>query len=120
MLVGRERKKMLSLPERRRAADYLERQYDISERRACTVLGLNRSTHRYRPREAVDAVHVQVVRLSERHDYWGYRKIHNLLRQANVAIGRDRVRVIRRHVPSTGITSGATTSFTTRRLMDVR
>jgi putative transposase len=87
---------MLSLPEQRRAADYLERQYDISERRACTVLGLNRSTHRYHPREAVDAAHVQVVRLSERHDYWGYRKIHNLLRQANVAIGRDRVRVIRR------------------------
>jgi putative transposase len=71
--------------------------YDISERRACEALGLNRATYRYRHRrDAVDTAHREVVRWSARYDYWGYRKIHDLLSQAEVAIGRDRVRVIRR------------------------
>lgn len=74
----------------------MKTQYEISERRACEVLSLNRSTYRYRHRrDALDAAHRDVVRLSERYDYWGYRKIHDLLK-AEVAIGRDRVRVIRR------------------------
>jgi len=74
----------------------LKTQYEISERRACEVLTLNRSTYRYRHRrDAVDAAHQAVVRLSERYDYWGYRKIHDLLKP-DVAIGRDRVRIIRR------------------------
>jgi hypothetical protein len=61
------------------------------------MLDLPRSTHRYRHRRgALDAAHQEVVRLSERHDYWGYRKIHALLHQAQVAIGRERVRLIRR------------------------
>jgi putative transposase len=89
-------RKILSLPERR-AATYLKTQYSISERRICKVLGLNRSTHRYRPRrKAIDGAHQAVVRWSERYNYWGYRKIHALLHQAQVAIGRDRVRLIRR------------------------
>lgn len=76
---------------------YLKTQYRISERRACEALSLNRSTYRYSHwREAVDAAHRDVVRLSQHYDYWGYRKIHDLLKAADVAIGRDRVRVIRR------------------------
>jgi transposase InsO family protein len=74
----------------------LKTQHGISERRACEVLDLNRSTYRYRHRrDVVDAAHQAVVRLSERYDYWGYRKIHDLLKP-DVAIGRDRVRIIRR------------------------
>ena len=69
----------------------------VSERRACEVLTLHRSTYRYRHRPgAVDAAHQEVVQLSERYDYWGYRKIHALLHRAQVAIGRERVRLIRR------------------------
>jgi putative transposase len=76
---------------------YWKTQYSISERRACEGLSLHRSTHRYRPRrEAVDGAHREVVRWSERYDYWGYRKLHDLLPQAEVAIGRDRVRMIGR------------------------
>ena len=111
----------------------------VSERRACEVLTLHRSTYRYRHRPgAVDAAHQEVVQLSERYDYWGYRKIHDLLHRAQVAIGRERVRLIRRreglqvqrkrlkrgllgrstrwvHAPSTAITCGAMTSCMTRR-----
>jgi len=41
---GRERKKILSLPERRRCATYLKAQYEVSERRACEVISLQRSS----------------------------------------------------------------------------
>jgi len=44
----------------------------------------------------VDCAHREVVRLSARYDYWGYRKIHDLLHQAQVAVSRERVRLIRR------------------------
>lgn len=43
----------------------------------------------------VDAAHQRVVQLSERYNYWGYRKIHDLLK-GDVSIGRERVRLIRR------------------------
>ena len=71
---------------------YLQNAYEVSERRACRVLDLHRSTYRYRSRHAaLDDAHQQVVKLSERYDYWGYRKIHDLLK-GDVAIGRERVR----------------------------
>jgi putative transposase len=67
----------------------------ISERRACEVLSLNRSTCRYRHRrDGVDRAHRAVVRLSAQYDYWGYRKIHDLLHQAQVAVSRERLRLI--------------------------
>jgi HTH-like domain len=35
--------------------------------------------------------------VSQRYDYWGYRKIYDLLHQARgLAVGRERVRLIRR------------------------
>jgi putative transposase len=76
---------------------HLQGYYRISERRGCEVLALNRSTCRYRHRRnGVDHAHREVVRWSEQYDYWGYRKIHVLLHQAQVAISRERVRLIRR------------------------
>jgi hypothetical protein len=39
-------KKLVSLAVKRQAAVYLEQTYDVSERRACRVLALHRSTKR--------------------------------------------------------------------------
>ena len=87
----------MSLPERRRSATYLKSQYTVSERRACQVLSLHRTSYRYRAsRDPIDATHQEVVRLSDRYDYWGYRKIYDLMQQAEIAVGRERVRLIRR------------------------
>jgi putative transposase len=61
----RELKKVLSLLKRRRAASYLQNAYVISERRACEVLNLPRSTYRYRHRrDALDAAHQEVIRVA--------------------------------------------------------
>jgi len=88
---------MVSLPERRRAVTYLRNEYPVSERRACTVLLINRSSYRHAgQRGQVNAVYREVVRLSHRYSYWGYRKIYDLMDRDRFPVGRERVRLIRR------------------------
>jgi transposase InsO family protein len=60
-------------------------------------MSLHRSTYRYqRRRPEIDHRHERTVQLSEDYDYWGYRKIYNLLKGEQIQIGRERVRLIRR------------------------
>ena len=81
---------MVSLAERRRAVTYLRNEYGISERRACQAMQMNRSSYRYvGQRELVDAAYQEVIRLSERYPYFGYRKIYDLMRGA-WSISRER------------------------------
>ena len=88
---------MVSLPERRRAVTYLKNEYPASERRACVVMSVNRSSYRHPgTRSQVDDVHREVMRLSERYSYWGYRKIYDLIDRDRFPVGRERVRLIRR------------------------
>ncbi len=88
---------MVSLPERRREVTYLKNTYELSERRACVVVSMHRSSYRHDgKRLAVDATHAEVVRLSDRYPYWGYRKIYDLMDRECYPVGRDRVRLIRR------------------------
>lgn len=86
----------MSLAERRRCVTYLRNEYEISERRACQAMQMNRSSYRYvGGREPVDEGYRRVVSLSREYSYWGYRKIYDLLR-GEVAMSRERVRLIRR------------------------
>ena len=86
----------MSLAERRRCVTYLRNEYEISERRACQAMQMNRSSYRYvGSQELVDERYRRVVKLSQQYPYWGYRKIYDLLR-GEVAISRERVRLIRR------------------------
>jgi transposase InsO family protein len=74
----------------------LRNEYEISERRACQAMQMNRSSYRYvGGQELVDEGYQRVVKLSQQYPYWGYRKIYDLLR-GEVAISRERVRLIRR------------------------
>ena len=86
----------MSLPERRRAVTYLKNQYEISERRACQVMSIHRSSYRHEGRSETDAIVTEGVRLSERYPYWGYRKIYDLIDRDRYPIGRERIRLIRR------------------------
>lgn len=88
---------MVSLAERRRGAEHLEAEHGVSERRACQVIGLARSTKR-RPSGRVEEAKLvrRVHELTERYPRYGYRKIHTLLRAEGFAIGRDRLRLIRK------------------------
>lgn len=75
---------------------YAKSTFRISERRACLVLSINRSSCRYRPiSRVIEPAYQAVIKVSHQYDYWGYRKISDLLHQQQVTIGREQVRVIR-------------------------
>jgi len=88
---------MVSLAERRRAAEHLEAKLGVSERRACEVVEIARSTKR-RPSGRIEEARLvrRVHELTERYPRFGYRKIHAVLRAEGFAIGRDRLRLIRK------------------------
>lgn len=88
---------MVSLAERRRGAEHLESRHGVSERRACKVIGICRSSKR-RPSGRIEEAQLvrRVHELSERYPRYGYRKIHAILRAEGLRVGRDRLRLIRK------------------------
>jgi hypothetical protein len=88
---------VVSLAERRRCVTYLRNAYATSERRACQVMELNRSSYRYiSEKPVVDDGYQSVVRLSQQYPSWGYRKIYDLMKGEGHRSSRERVRLIRR------------------------
>jgi transposase InsO family protein len=88
---------MVSLADRRRGAKYLEGTFAVSERRACQVVEIARSTKR-RPSGHIEeaALVARVHELSVRYPRFGYRKIFDRLKGAGWRVGRERVRLLRR------------------------
>ena len=88
---------MVSLAERRRGAIHLETEHGVSERRACKVVGIARSTKR-RPSGRIEEAKLvlRVHELTSRYPRFGYRKIHAVLKAEGLLIGRDRLRLIRK------------------------
>ena len=69
------------------------RRYKISERRACRLLGQNRSTQRYRPIDSsAEAELVEAMnKLAAAHPRWGYRSITRLLRNDGWVVNAKRI-----------------------------
>ena len=83
----------MSPARRRAAAVYLVRRHGISERRACLLVGQQRSTQRYRPLVPLEeAALVRAMNAcAARHPRWGYRAVWTLLRQEGWAVNRKRI-----------------------------
>lgn len=84
---------MTSPARRREAAKQAQTTVDVSERRACKVIGQPRSTQRYEPRLADDEAAL-IRRMHERvrhHPRFGYRRIAALLRSEGWRVNRKRV-----------------------------
>jgi putative transposase len=65
----------------------------LSERRACTLVGLQRSSQRYQPRPARDpTVAARIGELAREHPRYGYRRIWALLRREGRPVNQKRVR----------------------------
>ncbi len=93
---GCERKKVVSLVERQRAANYLQDDYSVSERHACRVLTLHRNTKRsYEHKTFENALDQEILRLSHQEPRWGYRKVHDRMKLDTYQVGRERVRRLR-------------------------
>ena len=65
----------------------------MSERRACKVLGQNRSTQRWprSPREDEARLTADMIRLAEQYGRYGYRRITALLRREGWTVNAKRV-----------------------------
>lgn len=87
----------MSLAEKRRAAQHLQEIFQVSERRACRVVDLNRSTMRNRSiKKEAQALITRICELSEKYPRFGYRKIFYKLKEEGWHVGRERVRLMRR------------------------
>src|SRR5512133_1030018 len=77
---------------RREAAQYLVESGLTSERRACRLLDLHRSTCRYpaHPRADSDLAE-RLAKLAQQHQRCGYLMLHALLRQEGWAVNRKRI-----------------------------
>jgi putative transposase len=80
--------------QQRAAAKYFGENYDISQRRASRVLGMSRSTLRYRRRQhpGETALIRALRRLARRHPRFGYKRIHFCLVKQGWPVNRKRVR----------------------------
>jgi len=88
---------MVSLAAKRHAASYLRDEYPVSERRACRVLDLPRSTKRRAPGSLEETALVKRIHeLSAEYPRFGYRKVFEKLIREGVRVGRERVRLIRK------------------------
>ena len=85
-------------PQAKRAAVRLAQQaHGLSERRACRLVGIGRSSHRYAPSPDRDeALRQQLVELAGRWRRSGYRGLHRVLRRQGTRVNLKRVyRVVR-------------------------
>ena len=87
---------MVSLPEKRQAVKYISKVYNISDRRACKLIDINRKTNSYRLATKKFTQRSAVIDLSVAKPRWGYRKIYDSLRLQGFTVGKERVRIIRK------------------------
>jgi putative transposase len=66
---------------------------DVSERRACRVIGQPRATQRYERQQAddEDQLREQIVALASKYGRYGYRRVTALLQEAGWLVNRKRV-----------------------------
>ena len=78
---------------RRLAVDHVRDVLDVSERRACKVLGQHRSTQRKPKIVAIDEARLtaDIIRLAEPYGRYGYRRITALLRREGWTVNAKRV-----------------------------
>jgi len=72
---------------------YVEGEYEMSERHACRLLGLGRSTHRYQARrnERDAALRARLKELAAKRMRFGYRRLTAMLVREGVAANHKRV-----------------------------
>ena len=83
---------MVRPAERREAVDYLEDQYQVSERHSCRVLKMFRSAYRRQPtRDEQAFLRMRIKEIASVRIRYGYRRIHILLKREGWNINRKRV-----------------------------
>ena len=86
----------MSPQAKRNAVEHLVAEEDYSQRRACQLVGISRSSARYAPksRSGETAFKEQVRQLAHEHPNYGYRRITAILRREGSPINHKRVQRI--------------------------
>ena len=88
---------MVTPAARREAVAHLKGAHEVSERRACAVLGADRSSVRYRSRRSDDSeIRARIRDLAVRRRRFGYRRLHFLLSREGCHMNQKRFRRIYR------------------------
>jgi putative transposase len=88
---------MVTPAAHREAAGYLQATYEMSQRRACRVLEIDRTSVRYQATRADDAaLRERLKALAQERRRFGYRRLHVLLRREGCLVNRKRVQRIYR------------------------
>ena len=88
---------MVTPAAHREAAEYLQATYEMSQRRACQVIGSDRSSLRYRSTRPDDGeLRERLKALAAERRRFGYRRLHVLLRREGLLVNRKRVQRIYR------------------------
>ncbi|WP_299949438.1 IS3 family transposase [uncultured Ruegeria sp.] len=93
ILTEANKGKLLSPARRRACINHVRNQLNVSERRACRVLGQHRSTQRRVPqgRADEDRLVADMIELTRQYGRYGYRRIAALLREAGWSVSDGRV-----------------------------
>jgi putative transposase len=84
---------MVTPVARREAVAHLRQTYAVSERRACRVIGSDRSTMRYESRRPDDAaIRVRLRELAAIRRRFGYRRLHVLLARDGIRLNHKKLR----------------------------
>src|SRR5438552_1190647 len=86
-------KKMVTPAARREAVAHLRLAYEVSERRACSTLGAERTSVRYRSTRPDDAaVRARLRELAAIRRRFGYRRLHILLTREGLVMNHKKLR----------------------------
>jgi putative transposase len=83
---------VVTVAQRREAVEYLKAEFSLSQRRACQVVRLHRSTSRYAKQRGEDKELRERLRLwAARRPRWGYRLLHWQLTEEGFRVNRKKV-----------------------------
>jgi putative transposase len=90
---------MVGPAAQRQLAGHLQKQFECSERRACSVLGASRATVRYETRRVVAPELVaDLAQIAGERPRFGYRRLHVMLKRKGWSVNRKLVlRLVREH-----------------------
>jgi putative transposase len=86
-------KKMVGSAAQRAAVDHLMKAHQASERRACRLVGIARSTRRYQARKRAGEAELraELVKLASQHPRYGYRRLTAKRREQGLRVNPKRV-----------------------------
>ena len=73
------------------AVEQMREVYAFSERRACRLVGVAVTTHRYRSRKCDEALRTRLIDLAREKPRFGYRRLHVLLQRSGEVVNHKRV-----------------------------